>query len=581
MSIPRPEYPRPQFERDRWMNLNGQWQFSFDGPTYDRTITVPFAYQSRLSGIGVSERHDVVWYRRSFVLPEEWGGQVVLLHFGAVDYSCRVWVNDRLAGSHTGGHVGFTLDVTDALRPGENTLTVQATDIRSDMSMPRGKQFWKDEPASIFYTPTTGIWQTVWMEAVQSAHIRRVDVTPDLDRKTVTFDYELSAEDLEMEIEVSFEGKPVARSRTSVFTTEGRTVIDLEKERLTDGNFTSACAWSPENPRLFDVVYRLYREGEQTDTARGYFGIRKISVENGVILLNNFPYYQKLLLDQGYWQDSLLTAPDDRAFIDDIRYCKAMGFNGVRKHQKVEDPRFLYYADRMGLLVWGEMANAFAYTSRYVRRFTEEWMEAVRRDHNHPCIVAWTPINESWGVENISTDSRQAHHSCAMVELTKSLDSTRLVMSNDGWEQTIPDVLGIHDYEPKKEILAKRYGSLEEVLRFRPAGRALFAAGYSYAGQPIMNTECGGISYRLEDGSAWGYTNARREEEFYQIYWQVISAFLESPVLQGFCYTQLTDVQQEQNGLLTFDHRPKFDLEVIRAINEGRWSPPAGAQEER
>ena len=252
-----------------------------------------------------------------------------------------------------------------------------------------------------------------------------------------------------------------------------------------------------------------------------------------------------------------------------------MGFNGVRKHQKVEDPRFLYHADRMGLVVWSEMANSFEYSVDYVRRFTAEWMEAIKRDYNHPCIIAWTPLNESWGVENISSDPRQAHHACALVELTKSLDSTRLVMSNDGWEQTIPDVLGIHDYEPKKAVLSKRYASKESTLQFRSAGRALFATGYAYAGQPIMNTECGGIFFNVEDKSGWGYTNAESMNQFYKLYHGVVSSFLESPALQGFCYTELTDVMQEQNGLLTYDHQPKFDCDIIRAINEGKWTPPA------
>ena len=404
-----------------------------------------------------------------------------------------------------------------------------------------------------------------------------MDVTPDLDRRTVEFAYTLSREGLELEIEVGFQGTPVAKLRTEAYRAGGRVLADLDKERLGGDNFITACAWSPEKPRLFDVVYRLYQDGELCDTVHSYFGLRKISVEDGVILLNNYPYCQKLLLDQGYWQDSLLTAPTDEDFVSDIQYAKAMGFNGVRKHQKVEDPRFLYHADRLGLLVWGEMANAFEFSSDYVCRLTREWMEVLRRDYNHPCIVAWTPLNESWGVENISSNSRQVHHSRALVELTKSLDATRLVMSNDGWEQTIPDVLGVHDYAPEKEVLDQRYGTLEEVLSHRPAGRALFAPGCGYTGQPVMVTECGGIFYNVEDTSGWGYTNAGRVEDFYRIYHQVVSAMLESPVVQGFCYTQLTDVQQEQNGLLSFDHKPKFDCGVIRAINEGRWSPGGAA----
>ena len=571
--IPRPEYPRPQFVRDNWINLNGTWQFSFDEPVFDRQITVPFAFQSKLSGIGVTERHDIVWYRRTFIIPDEWSEKRILLHFGAVDYKCRVRINDEFIGGHTGGNVGFTFDITDAVHTGENTVTVWAEDVLSDMTTPRGKQYWKDAE-SIFYTPTTGIWQTVWLEAVPKARICDVDITPDLDRREVAFDYTLSENNTEFEVEISFKGTQIALERVKAIRSSGRMTVGLDKELLGRDNFITVCAWSPKHPNLFDVTFRLLKDGKITDTVQSYFGLRKISIENGVILLNNRPFYQKLLLDQGYWKDSLLTAPTDEAFISDIEYCKKMGFNGVRKHQKVEDPRFLYHADRLGLVVWSEMANSFEYTTDYARRFTAEWMETIRQNYNHPCIIAWTPLNESWGVENICSDPRQAHHASALVELTKSLDSTRLVMSNDGWEQTIPDVLGIHDYEPKKAVLSKRYATKESTLQFRSAGRALFATGYSYAGQPIMNTECGGIFFNVDDTTGWGYTNAENLNHFYKLYHGVVSSFLESPVLQGFCYTELTDVMQEQNGLLTYEHQPKFDCEVIRAINEGRWTPP-------
>lgn len=569
-NIPRPEYPRPQFVREDWLNLNGEWQFSFDKPAFDQKIIVPFAFQSKLSGIENTDRHDVVWYRRTFTIPEAWNGRRVLLHFGAVDYRCTVRVNGECLGSHTGGNTSFSFDITDMLRSGENEITLWVEDVLSDMTTPRGKQYWKT-PESIFYTPTTGIWQTVWLEAVPQCYIKNVDITPDLDRRTAAFDYTLSAAPAELEIEISFKGQLIAKERTAALRQSGKMIINLDKELLGRDNFNTVCAWSPRRPNLFDVTFRLYSDGTLSDTVTSYFGLRKISIENGVILLNNYPLYQKLLLDQGYWRESLLTAPTDEAFVSDIEYCKKMGFNGVRKHQKVEDPRFLYHADRLGLLVWSEMANSFEYSTDYVRRFTNEWMETIKRDYNHPCIIAWTPLNESWGVENISSDPRQAHHASALVELTKSLDSTRLVMSNDGWEQTIPDVLGIHDYEPKKAVLSARYATKESTLQYRSAGRALFATGYSYAGQPIMNTECGGIFFNVEDKSGWGYTNAADMHHFYKLYHDVVSSFLESPVLQGFCYTELTDVMQEQNGLLTYDHQPKFDCEIIKQINEGKW----------
>ena len=567
MSVPRPEYPRPQFVREAWLNLNGPWDFSFDEPGFDRTITVPFAYQAALSGIGTDERHDRVWYRRAFALPEDWAGKRVLLHFGAVDYTCKVWVNGALAGGHTGGHAGFSLDVTEALRPGENVLTVLAEDDHADREMPRGKQYWGEKPRSIFYTPTSGIWQTVWLEPVSEDRLLSVRVTPDLAGRQVFFDYELSRPGLVLTAATACPDGAAVSVRSDG-EARGRLVLSLDGEGLDGGAFADQYAWSPEHPVLFQTVYEVRAEAEVTDRVSGYFGLRSIAVADGKILLNGRPYYQKLLLDQGYWPDGLLTAPTDAAFVTDIEACKAMGFNGVRKHQKVEDPRFLYHADRLGLLVWGEMANAYVFSGRYVRRFTAEWMEVLERDYNHPCIVAWTPLNESWGFNEISSDPRQLHHCKALVELTKSLDATRLVMSNDGWEQTIPDVLGIHDYEAKADILRQRYASLESILAFRPADRAVFAPGCRYAGQPVMVTECGGISFRSQ-GDAWGYTDTKTPEEFLETYRQVVASLLSSELVQGFCYTQLTDVQQEQNGLLTFDRRPKFDFAAIREINEG------------
>ena len=538
-----------------------------------RPVRVPYPPQSEASG-WAGPVPEVLEYACAFRLPDSFprAGYQVLLHLGAVDQLASVRLNGRHLGSHEGGYLPFSFDITDASHIGENTVTVWVEDVLTDMTTPRGKQYWK-EAESIFYTPTTGIWQTVWLEALPGLHIRNIDITPDLDRRTAAFDYTLSDIDADLEIEISFKGKLIAKERTHAFRNTGRMVINLDKELLGRDNFTTVCTWSPKRPNLFDVTYRLLKDGKTVDSVQSYFGLRKISIENGIILLNNYPFYQKLLLDQGYWRDSLLTAPADEAFISDIEYCKKMGFNGVRKHQKVEDPRFLYHADRLGIVVWSEMANSFEYSTDYARRFTSEWMETIRRDYNHPCIIAWTPLNESWGVENISSDPRQAHHASALVELTKSLDGTRLVMSNDGWEQTIPDVLGIHDYEPKKAVLSKRYATKESTLQFRSAGRALFATGYSYAGQPIMNTECGGIFFNVDDTTGWGYTNAESLNHFYKLYHGVVSSFLESPVLQGFCYTELTDVMQEQNGLLTYDHQPKFDCEVIRAINEGRWTP--------
>ena len=484
--IPRGEYPRPQFVRDLWMSLNGEWDFSFESSEFDLKIQVPYAYQSRLSGIGSDRICDVVWYRKNFTLPEEMSGKKILLHFGAVDYLCKVWVNGQYMTSHEGGHIGFETEITGALKEGENTVTVMAQDRMADLEMPRGKQFWEKESAGIFYTRTTGIWQSVWLEAVEEGYLDHVYITPDFDHMKAEFQYEIKgAKGACLKTQVSFEGCELAAVTVDAEREEGSFSILLDQQILSKWNFQEDMAWSPENPRLFDVTYTLLLDGKAIDKVTSYFGMRKISVENGRLLLNNRPYYQKLLLDQGYWRDSLLTAPADEDFVKDIELAKAMGFNGVRKHQKIEDPRFLYHADKMGFLVWGEIAAAYVYSRKYVKRITTEWMDEILRDYNHPCIVAWTPLNESWGVPNIKDNIEQQSHSAAMIYLTKSLDATRPVISNDGWEHTCTDLLTIHDYEWRRDVLEKRYSSLENILQSCPSGRPPFANGWEYMGKSI------------------------------------------------------------------------------------------------
>ncbi len=572
MRVPRNEYPRPQFVRNEWYNLNGEWEFSFDTDCFDRKIIVPYVYQTELSGINIQDPHEIVWYRRSFVLPEGMKGKKTILHFGAVDYHCHVWVNDVFIMEHTGGHISFEMDITHALTTGDNTIVLKACDSPSDLEMPRGKQYWKDKSEGIFYNRTTGIWQTVWLEAVEETYLDKVYITPDLDNMQVEFNYEIV-------------GKKAVELRTEIYLGDELLVINtietkrnaasykvlLDQQILKNWNFQENLAWTPENPILFDVIFKVYEDGREVDHVTSYFGMRKVSIENGKFLLNNRPYYQKLLLDQGYWEPSLLTAPTDEDFIKDIELAKSMGFNGVRKHQKIEDPRFLYHADKMGFIVWGEIAAAYVYSRKYVKRITHEWIDEILRDYNHPSIVAWTPLNESWGVINIKDKKEQQSHSAAMVHLTKSLDQTRPVISNDGWEHTCTDLVTIHDYEWNKEILKERYRTLENILNYAPGGRPLMAHGWKYEGQPILVTEFGGISYKKGDWEGWGYSNATSDEDFAQRYCDVVYPLLESPFVQGFCYTEITDVEQEINGLCTYDRKPKIDVEVIRAINEGRW----------
>lgn len=567
----RGEYPRPQFVRADWMPLNGEWEFSFDEERYDRKIVVPFAYEAPLSGIGERAFHDTVWYRRTFEVPEKWRGKRVLLHFGAVDYECDVWVNGSHTVRHVGGQLGFSADITEQLIAGVNTLRVRARDDHSVLDIPRGKQFWKEESESIFYTATTGIWQSVWLEPVSDTHIEEVRITPLYDEKAVRFEYRLAGgiDGAGLKAELSFSGRPVAQAAACTQSAQGAFSVSLEETALGVWNAGEELVWTPETPRLFDVTFRLVRSSEVLDEARSYFGMRKVSVENGRFLLNNRPYYQRLLLDQGYWPDGGLTAPSDEAFAEDIRLAKAMGFNGVRKHQKVEDPRFLYHADRMGLLVWGEIGSGYTYSNRLAGRLMEEWVQAVQRDYNHPCIVVWTPLNESWGVQEIAHAPCEQEFCRAMAAMTKALDGTRPVSDNDGWEHVGGDLLTIHDYEAREEVLAARYRSAETTLASQPAARPLYVRGSGYRGEPILVSEFGGISFAACGENGWGYSTAQDEEDFLRRYEAVICPMLDSPCVQGFCYTQLTDVEQEINGLLTYDRQPKADLEQIRRITCG------------
>lgn len=573
--IPRPEYPRPDFQREKWLALNGEWDFSFDEPIFDQKILVPFACETKLSGIHDTSFHNAVWYRRSFSLPEPMHDRQILLHFGAVDYTCRLWVNDQFIREHTGGQCGFSADITDALNAsGENVIVLEARDDPADLEMPRGKQYWKPESESIFYTRTTGIWQSVWLEAVSPMHLCSCRITPLFDERSVRFSYALSAapQHVTLTAEITFRGKTAGA--VSVTPTSARGAFDwqIDQSALSAWNYQEDLVWTPEQPNLFDVTFRILEHGCEVDAVQSYFGMRKVSIQNGQFLLNNRPYYQKLVLDQGYWPESLLTAPSDEAFIRDIELTKAMGFNGVRKHQKVEDPRYLYHADRMGLLVWGEIGAAYLYSEQYADRIYREWLDVLRRDYNHPCIVVWTPLNESWGVQEIETDPRQQAHSEAMVAITKSMDTTRLVVDNDGWEHTNGDLLTIHDYSPSGEMLRAHLGSMDAILAPRPAQRALFVGRHAYAGQPILLSEFGGVKFvpGTEAQHSWGYCEADSCAAFAGKLRELFDAVRACPLVDGYCYTQLTDVETEQNGLLTYDRTPKLPLETICAILNGR-----------
>ena len=591
-TVPRPEYPRPQLCRENWTNLNGEWRFAFDdedrgrregwqnagggslrdGPPFDRTITVPFCYQSELSGIGETAFHDVVWYARTFDHAVSTDDERLLLHFGAVDYRAEIWVNGVHVASHEGGHTPFSADVTHALGGPDNVLVVRAEDPSRDVTVPRGKQYWREESEGIFYTRTTGIWQTVWLEPVNRSRISGVRLTPSVDAACV-------------DAEVEIEGAGPGTSLRAVVGLDGETVLDdaftvraalmdrrLPLDRRGEAPdesrlaaWTGLALWSPEEPNLYDLRLELLDEaGNTLDAVESYFGMRKVETKDGKFYLNGSPYYQRLVLDQGYFPGGILTAPTDDDLRRDIELAKEMGFNGARKHQKVEDPRWLFWADTLGFLVWGEMANAYQYSPDYVRRITAEWQEAVRRDYNHPSIVVWVPMNESWGVPSLEAEPAQREHILALYHLTRSLDGTRPVVSNDGWEHALTDLCNIHDYRGA-EVLAKTYATPESSVAAAPAGRLIYAPGHGYRGEPILVTEFGGIAFAGEEGG-WGYSTVVDADEFLGLYGAMIDALLACDPVQGFCYTQLTDIEQEVNGLLTYDRKPKADLGRIRDI---------------
>lgn len=591
--IYRKEYPRPQLVRKEWLNLNGKWNFAFDreniglkqkwyknSNAFDREIHVPFAYQSELSGIDDPSFCDHVWYRRSFTVPKEWDEKSVIIHFGAVDYRAWVYVNGQLAGFHEGGHTSFSFNITDLLTWEIEELVVRVEDPSTDETIPRGKQFWKEKSEAIWYTRTTGIWQTVWLEPVNETRVTKLRFTPNIDEGDIMIEFNVSGnyQNTHAKIDISFKDEPVVSDLIQVHAPYNKRSFNLYQQKIFRTAFHhQGWNWTPETPNLFDVKIKLIDSDTNKilDEVDSYFGMRKIHSENGMVYLNNRPYYQKLVLDQGYWPDGLLTAPSDEALKKDIELTKEMGFNGCRKHQKVEDPRFLYWADQLGFIVWGECAAPPYYSEEAVARLTNEWIEIIERDYNHPSVVAWVPLNESWGVPSIRTNQQQQNHSLAMYHLIHSLDPTRLVISNDGWELTKTDICAVHNYNhgnkdevEKFEYFKESISTKENILHAKPASRSIYSNGFEHQGEPILLTEFGGIGFKVGETGGWGYTSVTKEEEFVEDYRRVMGALYASKILHGYCYTQLTDVEQEINGLLTYQREPKCDLKKIKEIND-------------
>lgn len=580
------DYPRPQMVRKEWRDLNGIWQFRFDdsdlgereewykGFEGEKDIVVPYSYETAMSGIQEEAFHPNIWYQRKLDINKaEWKNKEIILHFEGSDYRTKVWINGQFVGIHEGGYTRFSFPVTSCLNWKDDRVVVKVED-SFDTQQLRGKQRWKRESFECWYVQTTGIWKSVWMEAVDAKHFTSLKLTPDLKAGKLELQTELSkeavCENAYVQAVICFQGSVLNEVRFQAASLKNTIAIDVSDK--TEGSGLSGIhAWSPETPYLYDLELKLFQGEEICDCVGSYFGMREIETAGGNILLNGARLYQRLILDQGYWEESGLTPPAEEALREDIVKTKELGFNGVRKHQKIEDERFLYWCDVLGLLVWCEAPSTYEFGDRAVRNCGREWQEIVKQNYNHPSIICWTTFNESWGIYEVRYDKRQQHFTEFIYHLIKTMDSTRLVVANDGWEHTVSDIVTLHDYEESAEKFEARYAKEKtDILNdktFLNLMKAPMAEGYAYKGQPVMISEYGGIALKNDD-SGWGYGNKEESgEAFLRRYEKITQAIGRLPYVCGFCYTQLTDVQQEINGLMDAKRNYKVDPGVIYKIN--------------
>ena len=565
--VPRPEHPRPDLLRENWMTLNGEWQFEIDraadgearglaqGKELNAKITVPFCPESKLSGLalGNTERLKDVWYRRLFTVPPAMQGKRVRLHFGGVDYKAWVFINGRSAGTHVGGNVAFNFDITPLLKGGSNEVVVKVLDDMSTGLQPTGKQAHNKSEGCV-YTRTTGIWQPVWLEAVGSSFVETISVVPDPDNSRVLIEAKINGLDrsLTLKAEAFADGKLVGAD-TATGPWQGQLVLNLKEKKL----------WEPGSPFLYDLTFTLYSGKEKLDEMKSYFGLRKVVIDGRRILINGKPVFQRLILDQGFYSEGLWTAPSDEALKKDIEMCMACGYNGARLHQKVFEPRFLYWADKLGYLVWGEYPN-WGYNNKPegYSAYVNEWTEILVRDRNHPSVIGWCAFNES---------GKNAGEIQQVVwNVTKAIDPTRPALETSGWTHTLPhpEVGDAHDYDGNPVSFRERWMENLSVTEGRllvPARYGGKSSSWADRGIPFMVSEIGGIGWATEGG--WGYGSGPKTlDEFYVRYKGTIDAMLDNPNLFGFCYTQLTDIEQEKNGLYYYDRKPKFDVKKLYEI---------------
>ncbi len=585
----RNEYPRPDFVRDSFIALNGEWDFAFDDNNvghrekwyekgkFNKKIQVPFCFESKLSGIGDTSFHDHVWYERSFEVPELHQNERCVIHFNSIDYYSEIYINGHLVKSHTGGETRISADITDCLHGRKNKVCVYAYDPGRKEDIPRGKQYWEEKSDGIFYTRTTGIWKSVWLEIVNACHLESVFMTPDIDHGVMRAEMNVSCDRGEAEITVRDGGEIVDRKKVKIRSDNLIVEMDIFHQKVLESPvFHFDKLWSPDNPHLYDIEFKVYdADGNLADTVKSYFGMRKIEAVNGRIYLNNRPFYQKLVLIQGYYPDGIMTAPEIADIENDIAVSKELGFNGARVHQKVEDPYFYYLADKMGFVLWCESASCFRFSKDVPERMVTEWIEIVKENYNHPSIITWTPLNESWGVQNISHDPFQQSLAMMLYYTVHSLDATRFVISNDGWEHCKTDLCTIHNYAhggkdelKKQDFYAYMLKNRSNLLTIYPADKPIFVPGYENQNVPILLTEYGGIAYKEGQTEGWGYTVSADKQEYLADYERIHRAIARSNALVGFCYTQLYDVEQEINGILTYDRKPKVEIGAIRKIND-------------
>lgn len=580
MNIPRAEHPNPQWERETWKNLNGPWEFEFDfgcsaverrlweKKRFDREILVPFCPESRLSGIGYTDFISGVAYRRNFELSQEELSGRVLLHFGAVDYEASVYVNGTLVGSHKGGYTSFCFDITKHVAPGPNTLFVAVKDdVRSGLQ-PKGKQAHLYASSGCDYTRTTGIWQTVWLEFVPERRIQSAKYYPDPANGKVTVTGLVQGQGT-LQLTALWEDKPVGEAALSVEDGFFTVQLDLSETHL----------WEPGKGGLYTLLLSF---GE--DRVKSYFGLRTAKFQGRKFLLNGKSLFQRFVLDQGFYPDGIYTAPTEEDLVKDIQLSFAAGFNGARLHEKVFEARFLYHCDRLGYLVWGEYPNWGLDHAHPLstETYLNQWSEAVERDFNHPAIIGWCPFNETWGYRE---EREKNALLTSLYKLTKRLDPTRPCIDSSGNYRVLSEVYDIHDYDQDTQSFQARWDGLTDRIRETggvipaedpffnsapegPSGRAPFF-NQPYDNQPIFISEYGGIRWPDDTVEGWGYGNApATPEEFFARYKGLTEALLNNPEIFGFCYTQLYDVEQEVNGLYTYGRAQKFDISLIRKINQ-------------